>query len=364
MMNLLQKGWQWAKKIGLVGAGILLLLSGAYAIDTGDLVLGIVMMVLGLGGTVAGYRVRTEAKLPQLNTESLPEAQADEAELYWQKALADNQRIEVARKKLRDYELQQQLARMQQDSVRLLSYLEKHPDRILAARRFIDYYQDKTAELAEQYQELEATQLNTQKVRDVKNNLKDTLYGFQSAYEAEFQKVLDHQLMDMDAEMTVMQQDMDAAGIKAKPHNERPAYQPRQLPTTFKQRLANFVDRPGSSKITSFLDGGHHSHHSHHGNHHNYPQYRGSYVPATMPESMRGAVVQDKIIQSALAIFLGCIGAHKFYQGKPKWGIIYLLLCWTSIPTILGILEGLRYLLMSTESFYEQYYHKNNERDR
>lgn len=83
-----------------------------------------------------------------------------------------------------------------------------------------------------------------------------------------------------------------------------------------------------------------------------------------MPEELRGAVVKDKIIQSALAIFLGNIGAHKFYQGQPKLGILYLLFFWTGIPGILGILEGIRYLLMSTDSFYEQYYHRNDERTR
>lgn len=329
-------------KIGCLGAGVLLLGGGAYGIDTGSTVLGIVMMCFGLASLVQSYRIKWREQVPELNTTGLPEAQADEAELYWQKALTDNRRIEAARKKLRDLELSQQLARMQQDSVRLLSYLEKHPDRILSARRFIDYYQDKTAELAEEYQELEATQLQTQKVQDIRQRLKDTLYGFQAAYETEFQKVLDHQLMDMDAEMTVMNQAMDAEGIKAK-KPERMPYQPRRLPTTFKQKVTNFLDRRPSSFV-----------------HRSYSEE--NRLP--VPDAIRGDVVKDKIIQSALAIFLGCIGAHKFYQGKPKWGILYLALCWTSIPTVLGILEGLRYLLMSTDSFYEQYYHKNDERNR
>lgn len=339
----MKKFFKLLAKIGLGGVGIVLLAAGAYGIDSGSLVLGIVVMCFGLASLVTGYRLPYQDKIPRLNTTGLPEAQADEAELYWQKALQDNQRIEAARSKLRDFELQQQLAHMQQDSVRLLNYLEKHPDRILSARRFIDYYQDKTAELAEEYQELEATQLHTPKVQEIKNRLKDTLYGFQTAYETEFQKVLDHQLLDMDAEMTVMKQAMDAEGIKAKPKT-RPAYQPRQLPTTFKQKVTNFLDRRPS----------------------NFVRHRGydyeEHLP--MPEELRGAVVKDKIIQSALAIFLGNIGAHKFYQGQPKLGILYLLFFWTGIPGILGILEGIRYLLMSTDSFYEQYYHRNDERTR
>lgn len=53
-----------------------------------------------------------------------------------------------------------------------------------------------------------------------------------------------------------------------------------------------------------------------------------------------------------LAIILGGIGAHKFYLEEPGWGILYLLFCWTFIPAILGILEGIIYLTIPDESFY------------
>ena len=57
----------------------------------------------------------------------------------------------------------------------------------------------------------------------------------------------------------------------------------------------------------------------------------------------------------ALAILLGGLGIHKFYLGQPGWGIIYALFCWTFVPMILGVLEGLMYLGMSEETFNERY---------
>jgi TM2 domain-containing membrane protein YozV len=56
-----------------------------------------------------------------------------------------------------------------------------------------------------------------------------------------------------------------------------------------------------------------------------------------------------------LALLLGGLGIHKFYLNRPGWGVIYLLFCWTFIPTILGFLEGLGYLFMSDEAFQEKY---------
>lgn len=41
-----------------------------------------------------------------------------------------------------------------------------------------------------------------------------------------------------------------------------------------------------------------------------------------------------------LAVFLGGIGAHKFYMGQVGLGIVYLLFSWTWIPAIIGIIEA------------------------
>ena len=38
-----------------------------------------------------------------------------------------------------------------------------------------------------------------------------------------------------------------------------------------------------------------------------------------------------------LALFLGGIGAHDFYVGKPVAGVIKLVFCWTGIPTIISL---------------------------
>lgn len=54
--------------------------------------------------------------------------------------------------------------------------------------------------------------------------------------------------------------------------------------------------------------------------------------------------LKSKGVAAALAIFLGTIGAHRFYLGSYGMGLLYLVFCWTGIPTIAGIIEGLVYL--------------------
>ncbi len=56
-----------------------------------------------------------------------------------------------------------------------------------------------------------------------------------------------------------------------------------------------------------------------------------------------------------LAIFLGFLGVHKFYLGNNKGGLIYLLLgiC-CGIGGILGLIDGIVYLMDTDEKFQER----------
>lgn len=64
---------------------------------------------------------------------------------------------------------------------------------------------------------------------------------------------------------------------------------------------------------------------------------------------------KSKVAAALFAILLGGLGIHKFYLGRVGWGILYILFCWTLIPAILGLIEGIIYLTMSDEAFARKY---------
>ena len=64
---------------------------------------------------------------------------------------------------------------------------------------------------------------------------------------------------------------------------------------------------------------------------------------------------KSKVIAAVLAFFLGGLGIHKFYLGQIGMGIIYLLFCWTFIPTIIAFIEFVILLLMSDAEFNRKY---------
>lgn len=138
------------------------------------------------------------------------------------KAVDDFNAIEKEMKHVDDDELRKQLRKMQGIAKNFLTYLQQHPERMSLARRFVDYYQDRALLLVRKYQELEKTGLEAQEVQQSKWDIKQLLDKFDEAYEDQFSKVLNAQLMDLDAEMKVMKQNMAADGIQTEPPKVEP----------------------------------------------------------------------------------------------------------------------------------------------
>jgi TM2 domain-containing membrane protein YozV len=69
----------------------------------------------------------------------------------------------------------------------------------------------------------------------------------------------------------------------------------------------------------------------------------------------RGSSNRSKSVAAVLALILGTVGAHRFYLGQPLIGLIYLIFCWTWIPTIIGIIEAVIFASMDDDLFSDQY---------
>ncbi|WP_322994657.1 TM2 domain-containing protein [Castellaniella sp.] len=66
-----------------------------------------------------------------------------------------------------------------------------------------------------------------------------------------------------------------------------------------------------------------------------------------------GRPTTQRRIAIVLAVFLGWLGAHRFFLGQIGWGIGFLLMCWIFMPlaVVLGLIDAIRYLFMDDETF-------------
>ncbi|HEC2150862.1 TPA: TM2 domain-containing protein [Staphylococcus delphini] len=58
----------------------------------------------------------------------------------------------------------------------------------------------------------------------------------------------------------------------------------------------------------------------------------------------------NKITYVFFAFLLGGFGAHKFYINKKGLGFLYLLFCWTGVPGVIGIIEGIIAALKTSDT--------------
>ena len=65
--------------------------------------------------------------------------------------------------------------------------------------------------------------------------------------------------------------------------------------------------------------------------------------------------MKNKTTAGILALLLGGLGAHKFYLGRIIQGLLYFVFCWTFIPAIVAVIEGIWYLTMSDADFNLRY---------
>ena len=322
-----------------------------------DEIFNYLIVILMTAGVIFGGKAFWDWKknrTPQLDLKELESERAEYLQQNFDKATADYNYLAEAIENLSDRGLVNQLRLLQRTAKNLLNHLEKNPERIALAYKFIDYYQDRAVKIVKQYQELEETHLSTEKVEALKQRMKQTLAALDEAYQDQFEHILNDQIISTDAELTVMEQQLNAEGIKTKTidvgavdeyGNVRIDTDLLDQPMTMEPQRKFFPQGMQKRRRRGEVDA--------------HPI--NDMLP--FPEEDRPQIVQTKLIQSALAIFLGSFGAHKFYQGKTIQGVIYFLLSWTTLPMWIGLVEGIRYLFMPVEDFYSQYI-KDKRRDK
>lgn len=74
-----------------------------------------------------------------------------------------------------------------------------------------------------------------------------------------------------------------------------------------------------------------------------------SFITEEMAQQLDAAYQQggNQVVGALLAIFLGDFGIHHFYTGDTKHGLLHLLFCWTGIPGLIGLIEGIIWLVDS-----------------
>ena len=157
-------------------------------------------------GIFAGLTLllKPREKIGRIYVEGLPDG--EELKKCLEDAGEDYKAIETCKGKIRDPEVKTEVEKLNQTAGKIVAFLEENPEKIRLARQFIDYYQDTASSLLQKYVKLQDTNLTTDEVQKLKTETSKAVKTLNTVFEGQFQKLLHNEMMDMDAEIRLLQQ--------------------------------------------------------------------------------------------------------------------------------------------------------------
>lgn len=131
---------------------------------------------------------------------------ADEAAAILRQIRADNDLID-------DEELSRKIDRIELLTGKIFVYLRQHPEREGELRTFLNYYLPQTLKTLESYARLEAQGIETQSVRQAKEQVSRILDQLADGYERQLDKLFSSDVMDITADIAVMEQMLRRDGL-------------------------------------------------------------------------------------------------------------------------------------------------------
>jgi 5-bromo-4-chloroindolyl phosphate hydrolysis protein len=96
---------------------------------------------------------------------------------------------------------------------RIVDDLKKDPKDIRSARQFLSYYLDATVKIAGRYVELSSKNLDSASITEPLRRVESMLDVIHAAFEKQHAVLLQNDVMDLDAEMTLLKQTLTMEGL-------------------------------------------------------------------------------------------------------------------------------------------------------
>lgn len=172
--------------------------------------------------------LRPVARIGKVEVESLANGEFLNERLT--EAGSDYARMQKAVQQIREQPLMDECRNLMETASGILKYLTDNPEKIPAARRYIDYYQETAANVLEHYVELKKTGLSTRETEKVLRNTRESIATLKSAFDLQFEKLMQNELMDMEADLNLLKQTLKSEGYQepAKESSEKKGQETQQ----------------------------------------------------------------------------------------------------------------------------------------
>ena len=173
----------------------------------------ILCMVLGAVMYLAcSMLLRPVEKIGKIEVDSLNNGELLSERLS--EAASDYERMKKAAAQIREQPLRAECSDLVNLAGNILKYLTDNPEKITAARRYIDYYQETAANVLGHYIELKKTGLSTSETEKILQRTQESVATLKAAFNMQFEKLMQNELLDMEADLKLLKQTLRSEGYR------------------------------------------------------------------------------------------------------------------------------------------------------
>lgn len=181
-------------------------------------------MLLCIGLSLVSYAgfllvLRPVRRIGRIDIEKLGNGEVLHERL--QEAGRDYRRMREAADRIQAPGLRQSASELIDIAGNILKFLTDNPRKIPSARRYIDYYQETAANVLENYVELQDTRLLTDESEKIFQNTAEAVLTLKDAFRMQFQKLMQNELMDMEADLNLLRQTLRSEGYEVRQEEGR-----------------------------------------------------------------------------------------------------------------------------------------------
>lgn len=203
---------KWKENASIAASVILALaVFGALLVGLGwNLILCMALALLSYAGFL--LLLRPVKKIGKVDIEKIGNGELLHERLA--EAGADYGRMKKAVDRIRDPGLRASSLELIATAGDILKYLTDNPEKIPSARRYIDYYQETAAGVLENYVELQEAGLLTKEAEKIFRNTGEAVDTLKGAFQMQFEKLMQNELMDMEADLNLLKQTLRSEGYE------------------------------------------------------------------------------------------------------------------------------------------------------
>ncbi len=126
----------------------------------------------------------------------------------------NTRKMEESMRRIDDGEVHSQAEKLCSVSDSIVGYLTENPDRIYAARQFIDYYQETAVKLIGRYVVLETAGIFTDDILRQRTDTLEALRTLNTAFAKQYEMLMSGEMTDTDTEIRLLEKTVKMEGLK------------------------------------------------------------------------------------------------------------------------------------------------------